>query len=207
MNSKEWFAEHKEEYKKYVLQPLTELANALAPTLHAIDSQIVTESKIVISRIYRDLRYAKDKMLYREEMWLSFKRDKNEFPRYPEFFFVFSPYNILYGCGYYAISPETMNTVRKLILNNDPMFVKALAAYENQNELVLEGERYKKSRYPDQPERLRAWLDCRNICFMRRSTDFSLLFSDALATLLINCFQSMEPVYKFLIYAEEKSRH
>jgi uncharacterized protein (TIGR02453 family) len=93
MNSKEWFSEHKEEYSKYVIQPLAELAAALAPTLSAIDSQIITEPKVdkTISRIYRDVRFSKDKLLYREEMWLSVKRDKKAFPGYPEFFFVVSP--------------------------------------------------------------------------------------------------------------------
>jgi len=206
MNSKDWFAEHKEEYQKYVLQPMTELANELAPTLRAIDSQIVTESKIVISRIYRDLRYAKDKMLYREEMWLSFKRDKKEFLQYPEFFFVFSPYSVLYGCGYYSVSAETMNTIRKMILENDPMFQKAIEAYESQNEMTLEGDSFRKSRYPEQPERIRNWLDRKNIYFARSSSDFSVLFSEQLAPLLINSFKSMAPVYKFFLYAEEKSR-
>jgi len=148
MNSKDWFAEHKEEYQKYVLQPMTELANELAPTLRAIDSQIGTEPKTAMSRIYRDIRYARDKMLYREEMWLSFKRDKKEFLQYPEFFFVFSPYSVLYGCGYYSVSAETMNTIRKMILENDPMFQKAIEAYESQNEMTLEGDSFRKSRYP-----------------------------------------------------------
>lgn len=208
MNSKEWFSEHKEDYNKYVLEPLAELAKALAPTLTAIDRQIITEPKVdkTISRIYRDLRFAKDKLLYREEMWLSIKRDKKEFPGYPEFFFVVSPYGFLYGCGYYSTSAETMNTIRELILTGDPMFLKALEAYENQSDLILDGDSFKKSRYPDQPERIRSWLDKKTICFMRKSHDFPLLFSDVLAPYLINSFKSMEPVYKFLVYAEEKSR-
>lgn len=208
MNSKEWFSEHKEEYNKYVLQPLAELASALAPTLSEIDGQIVTEPKVdkTISRIYRDLRFSKDKLLYREEMWLSIKRDKKEFPGYPEFFFVVSPYNFLYGCGYYSVSAETMNTIRKMILENDPMFQKAIEAYESQNEMNLEGDSFRKSRYPEQPERIRNWLDRKNIYFAHSSSDFSVLFSEQLAPLLINSFKIMAPVYKFFLYAEEKSR-
>ena len=202
MNSKEWFSEHKEDYHKYVLEPLAELASALAPTISSIDRQIITAPKVdkTISRIYRDLRFSKDKLLYREEMWLSIKRDKKEFPGYPEFFFVVSPYGFMYGCGYYSTSAETMNTIREL------MFLKALDAYESQNDMILDGDGYKKSRYPDQPERIRNWLDKKTICFLRKSHDFSVLFSDDLTTLLINSFKSMEPVYKFLLFAEEKSR-
>lgn len=78
MNSKEWFLEHKPVYNEYVLKPLTELAIEMAPSIEMLDPAIVTTPKInkVLSRIYRDTRYSKDKMLFRESIWLSFKKDK-----------------------------------------------------------------------------------------------------------------------------------
>ena len=91
MNSREWYAEHKPDFKQYVLQPMIDLVEALTPTLESIDDRIVTEPKVdkTISRIYRDMRRAHG-AFYREVMWLTFKRDKRMFPGYPEFFFVFN---------------------------------------------------------------------------------------------------------------------
>ncbi len=109
MNSKEWFYEHKHIYDEHVLKPLTELAIEMAPTIEMLDSTIVTTPKInkVLSRIYRDTRFSKDKSLFRESVWLSFKKDKKEFRHYPEFFVVINPQMLMYGCGYYYMMPET----------------------------------------------------------------------------------------------------
>ena len=208
MNSKEWFHEHKEIYDEHVLKPLTELAVALGPTIELMDEKIVTIPKInkAISRIYRDTRFSKDKTLFREGMWLTFKRDKKEFPHYPEFFVAFSPQEFCYGCGYYWAKPETMKCMREMIEADAPEFKKALKTYENQDIFKIEGESYKRTKYPEYPENIRKWLDNKNICFTRYTTDFSLVFSDDLAELLKEHLQLMKPVYDFLILAENKAR-
>jgi uncharacterized protein (TIGR02453 family) len=207
-NSKEWFQENKSNYNNYVLQPLTELAIELAPTISAIDEHIITEPKVdkTISRIYRDTRFSKDKMLYREEIWLSFRRDKKAYPNYPEFFFVVMPNEFIYGCGYYAATTETMDSIRKLIINNDLMFIKALKAFEQQNNFIIEGDLYKKSKYLEHAQNIRTWLDRKSLCFMCKSTDYSLLFSDKLCKKIIYTYKQMESIYHFFIYAENENR-
>ena len=207
-NSREWFLEHKNDYNEHVLAPLTELAILLAPTVSAIDEKIITEPKVdkTISRIYRDTRFSKDKTLYRDEIWLSFRRDKKAFPQYPEFFFVVMPHVYIYGCGHYAAAADTMERVRNLILNNDQAFQKALKAFNAQSEFIIEGDRYKKSRYPEQPESIRSWLDRKSICIMVKSKDFTELYGEDLACRLNTTYKQMEDIYQFLVYAEEESR-
>ena len=123
-NSREWYRAHKAEYNAFVHAPLVEMVEALAPTLEQIDSRIITEPKTdkTISRIYRDMRRAHGDF-YREEMWLSFKRDKHMFPRYPEFFFVFSPRGFFYGCGYYATPSDTMQCLRQMVVEDHPAYL------------------------------------------------------------------------------------
>lgn len=207
-NSKEWFHEHKNIYNEQVLRPLTELCVAMTPTIEAMDEKIVTIPKInkVLSRIYRDTRFTKDKSLFRESIWLSFKRDKKECPHYPEFFVVLTPQQFFYGCGYYWTQPETMRQIREMIEKNDPAFQKAFKAYQEQSVFTVDGDSYKRSKYPTYPEEKRAWLDKKTICFTRYSTDFSLVFSDKLAGTLCEDLVLMKPVYDFLILAEQKAR-
>lgn len=203
-NSKEWFSEHKSDYNDYVLKPLAELAVLLAPAISAIDGQIITEPKVdkTISRIYRDTRFSKDKSLYRDEIWLSFRRDKKAFPQYPEFFFVVMQNEYIYGCGYYSATTEAMESVRDLILKKDPMFLEAQKAYSSQSGFMIEGDTYKKTKYPDQPENIRAWLDRKSICVMCKDNDFSQLFSDKLPDKIIAAYSQMEPIYNLFIHAE-----
>lgn len=208
MNSKEWFLEHKPVYNEHVLKPLTELAIEMAPSIEMLDPTIVTTPKInkVLSRIYRDTRYSKDKMLFRESIWLSFKKDKKQFPHYPEFFVVMTPRELMYGCGYYWMMPETVKSMRELIESNHPAWQKALKAYENQDIFTLEGDKYKRSKYPDYPENIRNWLDSKNICCTKTSVDFDLVFSDKLGQKLCEDLVLMKDVYDFLVVCENHAR-
>ena len=78
-NSKAWYAEHKEDFKQYLYAPFCNLVTQMTPDMLRIDSDFIVEPKSVISRLYKDLRFAKDKTsLYRDCMWLTFMRDKNQ---------------------------------------------------------------------------------------------------------------------------------
>ena len=204
MNSREWYAEHKPEFKQYVMQPMIDLVGALTPTLERIDDRIVTEPKVdkTISRIYRDMRRAHG-AFYREEMWLSFKRDKHMFPGYPEFFFVFSPTEFFYGCGHYCPSGETMTCLRQMIRDDHPLFRKADKVYRSSETYTLYGEPYKRSRFPQESAAKREWLDRRAVCLVREERGFDLLFSSDLAQQMAADFERMSPVYRLLLAAEQ----
>lgn len=202
-DDKSWYEEHKSEYIEFVLNPLKELVIALTPTINDIDDLLICEPKIgTISRIYRDTRFSLDKSLFRDVQWVGFIRNKGAYYGYPGFFFEFSPAGFRYGVGYYTASTASMNSIRKLILNEDKLFKKALKLYESQNLFALEGELYKKSHYPDKPERLKNWLDRKNIDLIHNSTDFKALFSENLADTLIDGFNLLRPCYHFLLKAE-----
>ncbi|MCL2462655.1 MAG: DUF2461 domain-containing protein [Defluviitaleaceae bacterium] len=204
-NSREWFEAHREDYRQYVLAPLAALVSALTPTMRDIDPSLICEPKVdkSISRIYRDTRFSKDKSLYRDTAWAVFIRDKRLYEGLPGYFFEITPAGWRYGCGYYQTSPDSMGSIREMALKNDPDFQAALAAYEGaQGIFEMEGELYKRSKYPDQPEKLRNWLDRKGIGFIRNSVDFGLLFSDGLAPMLAGHYQRLAPIYNFFIKAE-----
>ena len=207
-NSKAWFEEHKSDYNNFVLAPLVELTIALTPTMLSIDDAFNCEPKVnkCISRIYRDTRFSKDKSLYRDVMWIVFMREKKLYNGVPGFFFELSPEKFRYGCGYYGADASSMEAIRTLILAGDKDFKNALAAAEKQTVFSMEGDMYKKSKYPDQPDSIKNWLDRKDICFIANSTDADLLFSDKLADRLAQDFKLLEPVYQFLMKAEISKR-
>ncbi len=202
-NSREWYQQHKSDYQELVLNPLVELSANMAPAMLEIDPHFVTEPKVdrTISRIYRDTRFSHDKSLYREVMWVCFMRSKKEDGSLPGFVFEFSPQGFRYGCGYYEAPPKVMEAMRRLILENNPAFIHAKKAAEEQTVFQMEGNFYKRSKFPDAPEDLRNWLDRRNIDFMCNSTDANLLFSEDLHQTLTCGFGLLKPVYAFLCKA------
>lgn len=203
---KEWFEAHKEDFRTLILQPLQQLVIDLTPAALEIDPRFVIEPRTdrTISRIRRDTRFSKDKSLYRDYMWIHFDRGKSGIPDQPCIWFDMGGRGFGYGCGIYAPSPGYMDTLREMILGGDPVFLEAKKAFGSQDIYVLDGERYKRPRYPDQPEELQRWLDLKNIGFSHESKDFDLLFSENLAESIAKDLPLLKPLYRFLMHAAEK---
>jgi len=73
-NRTEWMESHRDRYKQCVIQPLRALCEELAPPLLKLDSRFETSGRTGanLSRINRDIRFAKDKTPYRTGMYVKF---------------------------------------------------------------------------------------------------------------------------------------
>lgn len=203
-DSKAWFTEHKEDYKKYVTEPFAEVINGLTETMLEIDGELLCDPK-KISRLYRDARYAKGKSIFRDYVWYTFGRPRAEGGAMLGFYFSISPNGFDYGCGFYSASSSVMENYRRLILENDKSFRKALEAYKSQNVFTLYGDLYKRNRYPEESEEKQDWLNRKNIGLSCESKDFELLFGDKLIKKLADDFKSIAPVYHFYLETEKTS--
>ena len=200
-DSRAWFHEHHKEYQKYVIEPLRDLVMDLTPTMLKIDDQFVVEPRVdrTISRIWRDTRFTKDPSLYRQNMWIIFKRDRMHSTEYPAMYFEVTPDRFFYGCGYYHASPSFMRTLREDVLANTSAFRAAQKAYRAQDIFQLEGELYKRPHYPDQPAEIADWLERKELGFYAESEDFDLLYSDRLGAKLAEDLAKIGPVYRFML--------
>lgn len=207
-DSREWFLSHKENYQMFLLEPMKDLVRSLTPVMLEIDDKLTTEPRVdkTICRLRRDTRYSHDKSLYRDTMWIIFKRGKMHGTEVPGIYFEITSDGFNYGCGFYHASAAYMNTMRKLILRDDPAFMKAQKAYLSQNLFQIEGELYKRPHYPQRLEEERQWLERRGISFVAESNDFNLLFSDRLSQKLEKDFLTLAPIYHFLLHAAQVER-
>lgn len=205
-DSKDWFTEHKQQYRELVFDPLHDLVETLAPQLLKIDDKLTVEPRVdrTICRIRRDTRFTHDKSIYRANMWIVFKRGKMHGTEVPGIYFDISGEGFSYGCGFYSASAEYMQTMRELILAGHPAFKKAYRAFRQQDIFHMDGDRYKRSKFAGRPEALRFWLDRKGISFNADSKDFDLLFSDRLAEKLIQDFAVLKPLYDFLLFVSEE---
>lgn len=208
-DSRKWFEEHKKEYREFLIEPLRDLVIDLTPTMLEIDDQFVTEPRIdkTICRIWRDLRYTRDPSLYRKEMWIIFKRDRMHSTEYPGIYFAINGNGFDYGCGFWQASTTYMTALRGLILEDGPLFRNALKAYEAQDVFTIDGECYKRPHYPDQPEKMRLWLERKNIGFYTESDDLDMLFSPDLSEKLAAELKLLAPIYRLLLEAAIQEQH
>lgn len=199
-DSKTWFEEHKAEYKKLVTEPFCEIIEKLSPVLAQIDDEIVCSPRC-ISRIYRDVRFSNDKSLFRDSMWCSFRHPRQPREPMPELYFAISPDGFEFGCGFYCAGTANMEAMRSLILSGDKSFKAADKAYRSADRLVMGGDSYKKSRFPDRPENEREWLDRKNIYFNCGTNDPTIVFGDDLADYIAEGFNQCAPIFHFLMKA------
>src|SRR6266404_1974489 len=73
-NKKVWMDAHRDRYQSAVVQPFRRLLEELAPTVLELDDRFDTTGRTGanFSRINRDIRFAKDKTLYKTQMYLKF---------------------------------------------------------------------------------------------------------------------------------------
>ncbi len=199
-DSREWFNEHREDYRIYVTEPMKELILELAPTILKIDP-LIEINPARISRLYRDMRLHPDS-IFRDHIWYTFSRTREQYHALPGFYFSIGAAGISYGCGYYCASAGSMNALRSLMLAGDDSFRQAFLAVGKQKTFSLYGDMYKRSKFPDQPEELRRWLDRKDIGLSCDTNDPGVMFSEKLAKKVASDFRRIAPFYDFCMKAE-----
>lgn len=199
MNSRDWFHEQKPRYKEFVEGPMLALSAQLATTMAQIDPHMTLEPRRTISRIWKDMRYAKGHSMFRDVMWLIFRRGKGM--EYPAYFFEFSPRGFRYGVGYYSTPAAVMDKIRSWVLNDDKRFLSAQKALASLPGFQLEGDLYKRKRFPDAPADKQEWLERKQLVAIYNSTDLDALFSETLHETLAKAYVQLTPLYALFLDA------
>jgi uncharacterized protein (TIGR02453 family) len=200
-NSKAWYEEHKQDYRQLLLIPFQNLVSDLSGFMLNIDPQFITTPAVdkTISRIYRDTRFSKDKSLYRDSMWLTFRRPTKDWKEAPAYFFEITPQAYRYGMGFYTAPKTYMDKFRESIKTKPERFLKAITFLNQHNNLfVVEGERYKKYHGGDLSEEIRDWFQYKSFYITGNHQIDQSLFSDQLVQDLTAGFGALAPLYTYL---------
>ncbi len=200
-NNKSWYEAHKPEYRKLVLEPFYALTEELAPAARAVDRRIITEPRRCVSRARRDTRFTKDKSLYRNNIWISFKPMVDRW-EYPMLYFEVLQDRFRCGLVYCNAQPSYMQAFRNYIgdcPNDFRQGVQKLAKVG----LFPCGEQYKKPK-PDAVRGLEEWFRFREIWFNRDWTDLSLLWGREFLPEIQAAFEGASHMYRILEEVREE---
>ena len=203
-NSRPWFDQHKDSYRQHVLLPFQSLVCDLTKTMLDIDPWFEIRPAVdkTISRIYRDTRFSKDKTLYRDNIWLTFKRPSATQDS-PAYFFEIFPTWYRYGMGYYNAPAVTMQKFRSVIDADPKKFLKVISFYQREKFYKLQGERYKRQKQSAYPPEISEWYECKSFYLAcNKKVDRVLLSAQLLKELRIR-FSVLKPLYLFLIHLHE----
>lgn len=117
-NNKAWFEENKPRFRDVVQAPLSDFMTAIAPRVAKISKHIVVDPRPnggSMFRIYRDVRFAKDKRPYKENAGLQFRHALGRDAHAPGFYMHFEPEEIFFGGGVWMAEPDALHKLRSAI--------------------------------------------------------------------------------------------
>ncbi len=205
-NSKTWYEDHKDDYIKLVVDPMKEMVLALQDDMYEIDSSFVIEPFVgrTISRLHRDTRFSKDKSLYKDRVWITFKKRFEDNIDYPAYFIEVSPYSYRYGMGFFKASASSMELYREKIEENEMTFLKIINEIEVKKRFDIEGEMYKKNRYEGKYTEIAKWYNRKNIYVAYNSSNIEELYGSELISCIKKDFHALSELYNFLKKSLEK---
>ncbi len=159
-NNREWFmggspVTRQELYKELVRAPMLDLVKALHAGMLSFAPEYVGEPAKCLYRVYRDVRFSKDKTPYKTRADALFWRNKLEKNAGSAFYVFVSPDEVGIAAGLYSPSPEALLAVRQHIDANPAAF---RATFESKTVRRLMGDltgeqltRVPKGFSPDHP--------------------------------------------------------
>lgn len=118
-NNRDWFAEHKPRYEA-ARENMAEFADALMARISETDVLETESGKKSMFRIYRDVRFSKNKDPYKTSHSGQFKREGKL--RRGGYYYHLSPGHMVVGGGFYGIEKNDLKRIREeLVMDAVPM--------------------------------------------------------------------------------------
>ena len=120
-NNKEWFESHREEFNNSVLGPAQEFVVVLGELLRTIAPDIIAIPKTdkSIFRLYRDVRFSKNKLPYKTNLGLYFWEGDRKKMECSGFYFHAEPGYLFLGAGQYMFTDDLLKKYREVVYNPD----------------------------------------------------------------------------------------
>lgn len=197
-NNRPFFLENRDWYLRAVREPSLALAQELAATVEDLDPDLERRPHRVVSRINRDIRFARDKSPYRDYIWLAFRRPGEDRGKTLGVYFELSDSGASYGMGFYRENRPLMDALRRSMEANPQGMLEVCAPVFETFHLYAEPNR--RIKVPDSvPEPLRPWYAAKGFYFEREITDFDLIYSPALAEEVKTGFVRLKPLYRYIL--------
>jgi uncharacterized protein (TIGR02453 family) len=169
-NKKVWMDAHRERYQESVVRPLKKLLEEMAPAVLELDHRFETTGRrgANLSRINRDIRFAKDKTLYKTGMYLKFAAPLGGEMESGELYVGISADSVTVGFRIYAAPKRKLSPIALIAeprLAKNPKWLAQQKAklgrkYESYWYSTVKGEWTKNSGWPTNENwpKLQAWI-------------------------------------------------
>lgn len=120
-NNREWFTKNKTRYEQTVRDPALRFVREVAPKLGRISPRLVADPRPVggsVSRIYRDIRFSKDKSPYKTSVGIGFAHEAAHSHEggFPGIYLHLTPGNSMVAGGAWRPEPKDLARIRQAIV-------------------------------------------------------------------------------------------
>ena len=120
-NNKVWFAENKSRYKDVVVSQLLDFIVAINQPLRKISKHYIADPRGnggSMFRIYRDVRFSKDKTPYKEHAACQFRHEAGKDAHAPGFYLHLATDKVIFGGGVWLPPSDILYKIRERIRDN-----------------------------------------------------------------------------------------
>jgi uncharacterized protein (TIGR02453 family) len=117
-NDRTWFEKNKERYRQSIVAPCSSFIEAMAPRLQKISKHMTADPRPnggSMFRIYRDVRFSKDKRPYKEHAGIHFRHALGRTVHAPGFYVHLATDGVFFGGGMWMPEPEALGQIRNAI--------------------------------------------------------------------------------------------
>jgi len=126
-NNRDWFQPRKALFEQKVKEPMRQLVEALNAGLRDFAPEYITDPDKAIYRIYRDVRFSKDKKPYKDQIAASFHRRGTTAHGEAGYYFAVSHKEVAIGGGVYMPQPAQLLAIRNHIAEHHEDLRRMLA--------------------------------------------------------------------------------
>ncbi|MDA3816872.1 MAG: DUF2461 domain-containing protein [Prolixibacteraceae bacterium] len=199
-NNKEWFDKNRKTYQN-MRQQFLQITDLLIHEIHAFDPEIpFQDSKKCVFRIFRDLRFSKDKRPYKNNFGAFIARDGRKGGS-PGYYFHIQPGASFIGGGLFMPDAPKLKAIRNDIYNNPEEFLEIIEEADFKKDFKLfDGDKLKTAPkgFPKDFEHI-VLLRYKSFSPLMEITDEQLLSTD-IFELIIRSFKTIIPLNHYLNY-------
>jgi uncharacterized protein (TIGR02453 family) len=147
-NSRDWFQDNKSRYRSQVQEPLLRFIEDFGDHLRTISSKFVADPRPSggsMFRIYRDVRFSRDKSPYKTVAAAQFRHRNGRDVHAPGFYLHLEPDNVFAGTGIWHPDGATLAKIRAAIVKSPSKWKAAVSDSEFTALHTLGGESLKRA--------------------------------------------------------------
>jgi uncharacterized protein (TIGR02453 family) len=146
-NQRDWFMQNKQRYEKALRDPFTQFIADLGPPLKNINRHLVADPRPVggsMMRIYRDVRFSRDKSPYKTSLAAHFWHSKGKDGATPAYYLHLEPKKSSIGAGIWRPEPAALKQIRDAIVSDPKRWQRITSGADFRSSCGMAGESLKR---------------------------------------------------------------